>query len=125
MSIGVILDLAAGTFVLISVSWNMYSILAKEGMKLPDILGLLLVPKEQCVGAAIYVGFIAAGSQLLSGMLVLGEKYFWRFRERVTSKEEIVTDPEIVESESPALRLKYREDASTMKYKCEDQPTTL
>ncbi|XP_033002278.1 uncharacterized protein LOC117045386 [Lacerta agilis] len=118
---GVSPDLAAGTFVLISVSWNMFSILAKEGMKLPVVLGLPLVPKEQCVGAAIYVGFIAAGSQLLSRTLVLGEKYFWRFRERVTSMEEIVTDPEIVESESPTLRLKCREGASTMKRKCEDR----
>ncbi|CAI5771700.1 Hypothetical predicted protein [Podarcis lilfordi] len=36
-SIGAIMDLAAGTFVLISISWNLYSILANEGMKLPKV----------------------------------------------------------------------------------------
>ncbi|XP_061482714.1 claudin-34-like [Rhineura floridana] len=115
-TIGGVLNLAAGIFVFISVSWNMHSVLVKEGIKLPKMLGLPDVPKEQYVGVSIYLGYVAAASQLLSGSLVLGEACCWRFRETYTLAEVVVHDPEnAMKSESHLTCLKCKKCGSNMR----------
>ncbi|CAI5795733.1 Hypothetical predicted protein [Podarcis lilfordi] len=125
-SIGARIELAAGTCVLISISWNLHSILTNEGIPLPEVLGVPLIPTEQRAGMAIYVGFLAAASQLLSGTLVLGEKYFWKMSEINPSRQKFVNDPEsVTDTENPKLRMKYRQYFSSVTLECEEEKPTI
>ncbi|XP_060128075.1 claudin-34-like [Zootoca vivipara] len=70
--IGAFLNLFAGILVLISVIWNMSAVLKNGEINFPDFPELELppIPSEQHIGPSIYVGYIAAGFQLLSAALV-------------------------------------------------------
>ncbi|KAM6448146.1 claudin-34 isoform 1-T3 [Liasis olivaceus] len=74
-SLGGILNLMAGIMILIPISWNLYSILNNAGIVFPEFFRVPTFPKEQQVGAAIYVGYVAAVLFLLSGFLILCNKY--------------------------------------------------
>ncbi|XP_061485672.1 claudin-34-like [Rhineura floridana] len=93
--IGAGLDLTSGIFVLISVSWNMHCVLLEEGIQFPGFFRLPPIPKRQYVGAAIYVGFVAAAFQLLSGSLVLIETCLLKFSKSHLSKTVVIHESAI------------------------------
>ncbi|XP_053223670.1 claudin-2-like [Podarcis raffonei] len=125
-SIGARIELAVGTCVLISIAWNLHSVLTNDGIPLPEVLGVPPIPTEQRAGMAIYIGFLAAASQLLSGTLVLGEKYFWKMSEINISKQKFVNDPEsVTDTENPKLRMKYRQYFSSVTLECEEEKPTI
>ncbi|XP_053223793.1 uncharacterized protein LOC128403157 [Podarcis raffonei] len=119
-SIGGRIELAAGTCVLISIACNLHSVLRNDGIPLPEVLGVPPIPTEQSAGMAIYIGFLAAASQLLSGTLVLGEKYFWKMSGINTSKPKFVHDPEsVTDTKNPKLRM--RQYFSSVTLECEEE----
>ncbi|XP_053239052.1 uncharacterized protein LOC128411085 [Podarcis raffonei] len=65
-----LLNLLAGILVLISVVWNMSAVLQNGEMVFPETFELPQIPSEQHIGPSIYLGYIAAGFQLLSAALV-------------------------------------------------------
>ncbi|XP_062983750.1 claudin-34 [Elgaria multicarinata webbii] len=74
-TIGGILNFTSGLIVLVPLSWNLHSVLAKEEIEFPDSFQLPRIPKDQSVGVAIYVGYGAVAFQLVSGLLTLFQKY--------------------------------------------------
>ncbi|XP_063160390.1 claudin-34 [Candoia aspera] len=74
-SLGGILNLLSGIMVLIPVSWNLYSVLHKAEIQFPEVFQMPVSPKAQQVGAAIYIGYVAAALFLLSSFLILCIKY--------------------------------------------------
>lgn len=72
-TIGSILNLISGIIILVPVSWNLYSILMKEGIEFPEFFVLPHSPKEQYVGSAIYVGYVASACLLSSGTVILSK----------------------------------------------------
>ncbi|XP_034980314.2 claudin-34-like [Zootoca vivipara] len=73
--IGAFLNLFAGILVLISVIWNMSAVLQNGEINFPDEFELPPIPSEQHIGASIYLGYIAAGFQLLSAAFVGIERF--------------------------------------------------
>ncbi|XP_053230549.1 claudin-34-like [Podarcis raffonei] len=67
---GALLNLSAGILVLISVVWNMSAVLQNGEIDFPETFELPQIPSEQHIGPSIYLGYIAAGFQLLSAALV-------------------------------------------------------
>uniref|UniRef100_A0A670K0S1 Claudin 34 n=1 Tax=Podarcis muralis TaxID=64176 RepID=A0A670K0S1_PODMU len=64
------LNLVAGILVLISVVWNTSAVLHNGKIVFPEDFELPQIPSEQHIGPSIYLGYIAAGFQLLrSGKL--------------------------------------------------------
>ncbi|XP_053230476.1 claudin-34-like isoform X3 [Podarcis raffonei] len=68
--LGALLNLVAGILVLISVIWNMSAVLQNGEIDFPETFELPQIPSEQHIGPSIYLGYIAAGFQLLSAALV-------------------------------------------------------
>nr|XP_028572195.1 claudin-34-like isoform X1 [Podarcis muralis] len=69
------LNLVAGILVLISVVWNTSAVLHNGKIVFPEDFELPQIPSEQHIGPSIYLGYIAAGFQLLSAALVGIEKF--------------------------------------------------
>uniref|UniRef100_A0A670HMR8 Claudin 34 n=1 Tax=Podarcis muralis TaxID=64176 RepID=A0A670HMR8_PODMU len=69
------LNLVAGILVLISVVWNMSAVLHNGEIDFPEAFELPQIPSEQHIGPSIYLGYIAAGFQLLSAALVGIERF--------------------------------------------------
>uniref|UniRef100_UPI00109FB4AF claudin-34-like n=1 Tax=Podarcis muralis TaxID=64176 RepID=UPI00109FB4AF len=64
--LGAFLNLVAGILVLISVVWNTSAVLQNGEIDFPETFELPQIPSEQHIGPSIYLGYIAAGFQLLS-----------------------------------------------------------
>ncbi|XP_062831340.1 claudin-34 [Anolis carolinensis] len=73
--VGGILTLLSGLIILLPLSWNMYNVIANEGILFPEPFNLPYLPYEQTVGFAIYVGFSASGILILSSFFILSKKY--------------------------------------------------
>ncbi|XP_054459545.1 claudin-34 [Anoplopoma fimbria] len=69
--------LVAGTLCLVSLAWNMSSVLNNSSINFPPEFHLPATPASQQVGSAIAVGFIASILMLVSGLLFLCYRYAW------------------------------------------------
>ncbi|XP_077779891.1 claudin-34-like [Podarcis muralis] len=102
-SLGALLNLPAGILVLISVIWNMSAVLQNGEIVFPEAFELPQIPSEQHIGPSIYLGYIAAGFQLLSAALVGMERCCIRTTATDTSQIEtvvVITPGSGVKSES-------------------------
>uniref|UniRef100_A0A803T569 Claudin 34 n=1 Tax=Anolis carolinensis TaxID=28377 RepID=A0A803T569_ANOCA len=82
--IGGVLNFLTSFIILIPLLWNMYSVLVNDSINFPDYFQLPVLPYEQNVGFAIYVGISASGFQLTSSILILSEKCWFRSRRAPT-----------------------------------------
>nr|XP_060623090.1 claudin-34 [Anolis sagrei ordinatus] len=73
--VGGVLTLLSGLIILLPLLWNMYSVLANDGIEFPYPFHLPYLPYEQTVGFAIYVGFFASGFLMSSSFFILSKKY--------------------------------------------------
>ncbi|XP_061485673.1 claudin-34-like [Rhineura floridana] len=99
--LGAALNSSAGILVLIPVSWNMYSVLQGQEIHFPISFQLPKVPRKQHIGASIYMGYIAAGLELLSASLVVIEGCCSKSREVSMLETVVIHSPgAAVKSES-------------------------
>ncbi|CAI5765275.1 claudin-34-like isoform X1 [Podarcis lilfordi] len=101
--LGALLNLSAGILILISVVWNMSAVLHNGKIDFPETFELPQIPSEQHIGPSIYLGYIAAGFQLLSAALVGMERCCIRTTTTNTSLIEtvvVITPGSAVNSES-------------------------
>ncbi|XP_070615798.1 claudin-4-like [Erythrolamprus reginae] len=64
------LNVLAGIMILIPTLWNRHSVLEDKSIPFPLFFKMPRVPRRQEVGAAIYIGYSAAFSFLLSGIMI-------------------------------------------------------
>ncbi|XP_077780008.1 uncharacterized protein LOC144326872 [Podarcis muralis] len=101
--LGALLNLPAGILILISVIWNMSAVLQNGGIDFPETFELPQIPSEQHIGPSIYLGYIAAGFQLLSAAFVGMERCCIRTTATDTSQIEtvvVITPGSAVKSKS-------------------------
>nr|XP_025038917.1 claudin-34-like [Pelodiscus sinensis]XP_025038918.1 claudin-34-like [Pelodiscus sinensis] len=72
---GGVLNIMSSVFILIPVSWNLQSIMKNHSIAFPPSYHLPSTPTSQEVGSAIHVGLAAVLLLLLSGILLLCDRY--------------------------------------------------
>lgn len=72
------LYLLAGSFSLLSLGWNMNSVLSNHTIAFPPEYQFPAAPDRQKVGNAIGVGILSSSLMLLSGVIFLCYRYIWK-----------------------------------------------
>lgn len=72
------LYLLAGFFSLLSLAWNMNSVLSNHTIVFPPEYQFPAAPDRQRVGNAIGVGILSSTLMLLSGLIFLCYRYIWK-----------------------------------------------
>ncbi|XP_075053918.1 claudin-34 [Mixophyes fleayi] len=65
------LNLLASTSILISVAWNMHSVVSNFSISFPSTFNMPSIPQKQEVGAAIALGIVSAILLFMSGIFLL------------------------------------------------------
>lgn len=73
-SIGVFLNIISSIAILISVIWNLYSIMSNSPIQFPSSYNMPQSPNSQHIGTGIPVGFVSGLLLLLSGLLLLFDR---------------------------------------------------
>lgn len=80
-NVGGLMNFITGIIILIPVSWNSYSILINADIMFPEDFHMPTSPVYQEIGAAIYIGYIAAVLLLVSGVMIMCNKHVFQNRQ--------------------------------------------
>lgn len=111
--LGSVLNSVSGILILMPISWNMISVLAKTQIPFPTELHVPGTPKKQAIGVALYVGLMSAAFQLLSGSFILIEKCFSADGQIHPEENQGITCPHCNSSLEIHIRNKFISDSSS------------